>query len=189
MASDPGIDAAMERRNPEPVSRPARTASLPHAGLHRRGGGPGSAVGHSLVSRAEPTALPSKDQLDTPWGRKPPEQTRGGRQGQSERSTAFGCDLAGPLSIPPCPAYIWSLPLPAPHGEGRFARPSLEGALLALVALFAATLFAVYVSSQLAIAKNRNATGWMWSSALFPPTAMVLAALPVRRAAARGDSA
>lgn len=50
----------------------------------------------------------------------------------------------------------------------------------ALLLPFAATFVAVFAASRLAQIKDRNVTGWMWASALFPPSAVLLAALPKR---------
>ena len=57
----------------------------------------------------------------------------------------------------------------------------MEGALPALfVVVLAATVVAVVFAQKLAHSKNRAATAWMWASALFPPSALILAALSGR---------
>lgn len=42
------------------------------------------------------------------------------------------------------------------------------------------TAFAVYAARQIAIAKQRSATGWMWAAAVFPPAVIPLTLLPKR---------
>jgi hypothetical protein len=55
-----------------------------------------------------------------------------------------------------------------------------------LIAYVLVTGFAVFLANQLAIAKHRTATDWMWAAALFPPALAVLAVTPRR---ATGDRA
>lgn len=56
----------------------------------------------------------------------------------------------------------------------------------ALIALLAATFAAVFASSKLAPAKDRNPVAWMWASALLPPSVLILAVLPKRGESAMG---
>jgi hypothetical protein len=55
-----------------------------------------------------------------------------------------------------------------------------------LIAYVLVTGFAVFLANQLATAKHRAATGWMWAAALFPPALAVLTVTPRR---ARGGRA
>jgi len=52
-----------------------------------------------------------------------------------------------------------------------------------LIAYFVLTAAAVFFANQLAIAKRRSATGWMWATALFPPSVLLPAPRRSRGAA------
>ena len=56
----------------------------------------------------------------------------------------------------------------------------MEGALTALIALLAVTAVAVFLARQIAIAKSRGQSFWMWAVAIFPPSVLFLSALPRR---------
>ena len=57
-----------------------------------------------------------------------------------------------------------------------------EGALPAQIflILFVVTALAVFLARQVATAKHRSATGWMWAAVIFPPAAILLALMPSR---------